>query len=437
MEITKEMIIDILENLNDDELRLFIEHLVNSNEFAKESLYKYYIGLLNQKYIDKKNYKERITNEIKVDKIHPYAFVSFYELMHNSLLKYNKNNDDFLYELIYEAYIQLSLKYSKYDFLDLLDYLNEIDTPLSNNTLEIIITKINLLKSNKLDLKLSILTNLLKYINKDTLPIYLDAFYSLYELNDNKEIYLPLIDYIFIYIQKNYSKYKAIHFLEYFVIENYRINHTVVSFYQKEEDYDKAISILNKINAANLKENEYKDYLITKGKIYKKLGSNKLYFKSLIDLILHNHFEYFNVLKDEQKERDFLASLTFIIDNLTINKNANIELLHSIFKDNISIQGLIKFFNYFPLDIIYDDILYFKEIDLNKASILYEVFIIHLSQNIENRALLNSLNEHIIEYKRNYLPLDFNKFLNIIKSNLKPLDYKYIYSNLLNEFKTN
>ena len=68
MEITKEMIIDILENLNDDELRLFIEHLVNSNEFAKESLYKYYIGLLNQKYIDKKNYKERITNEIKVDK---------------------------------------------------------------------------------------------------------------------------------------------------------------------------------------------------------------------------------------------------------------------------------------------------------------------------------------------------------------------------------
>ena len=240
-----------------------------------------------------------------------------------------------------------------------------------------------------------------------------------------------------IYIQKNYSKYKAIHFLEYFVIENYRINHTVVSFYQKEEDYDKAISILNKINAANLKENEYKDYLITKGKIYKKLGSNKLYFKSLIDLILHNHFEYFNVLKDEQKERDFLASLTFIIDNLTINKNANIELLHSIFKDNISIQGLIKFFNYFPLDIIYDDILYFKEIDLNKASILYEVFIIHLSQNIENRALLNSLNEHIIEYKRNYLPLDFNKFLNIIKSNLKPLDYKYIYSNLLNEFKTN
>jgi len=203
MEITKEMIIDILENLNDDELRLFIEHLVNSNEFAKESLYKYYIGLLNQKYIDKKNYKERITNEIKVDKIHPYAFVSFYELMHNSLLKYNKNNDDFLYELIYEAYIQLSLKYSKYDFLDLLDYLNEIDTPLSNNTLEIIITKINLLKSNKLDLKLSILTNLLKYINKDTLPIYLDAFYSLYELNDNKEIYLPLIDYIFIYIQKN------------------------------------------------------------------------------------------------------------------------------------------------------------------------------------------------------------------------------------------
>ena len=134
----------------------------------------------------------------------PYStWYPAYALVTNSLLKYNKNNDDFLYELIYEAYIQLSLKYSKYDFLDLLDYLNEIDTPLSNNTLEIIITKINLLKSNKLDLKLSILTNLLKYINKDTLPIYLDAFYSLYELNDNKEIYLPLIDYIFIYIQNS------------------------------------------------------------------------------------------------------------------------------------------------------------------------------------------------------------------------------------------
>ena len=359
MEITKEMILDILENLNDDELKLFVEHLVNNNEFAKESLYKYYIGLLNQKYIEKKNYKDRILNEIKIDKIHPYAFVSFYELIHNSINKFNKNNDDFLYELIFESYIQLSLKYSKLDFSDLFDYLNEISTSLTNNTLEIIISKINIIKNNKLSLKIDLLTKLLKYINKSDLSIYLDSFYSIYEINDDKTIYLPLIDYLFIYMQKNFSKYKAIQFLEYFVIENYRINHTVVSFYKQQEDYEKAISILNKINAANLKENEYKDYLISKGQIYKKLGSNKLYFKSLIDLILHNYFEYFNVLKEEQQERDFLASLEFIIDNLNINKNSNIELLHSILKDNLCERGIIKFLEYFNLNTIYNDIFYF------------------------------------------------------------------------------
>jgi predicted NACHT family NTPase len=41
MDIPKEVIIDILENLSDDELRLFLEHLVNNNDFAKESLYDY------------------------------------------------------------------------------------------------------------------------------------------------------------------------------------------------------------------------------------------------------------------------------------------------------------------------------------------------------------------------------------------------------------
>ena len=248
MEITKEMILDILENLNDDELKLFVEHLVNNNEFAKESLYKYYIGLLNQKYIEKKNYKDRILNEIKIDKIHPYAFVSFYELIHNSINKFNKNNDDFLYELIFESYIQLSLKYSKLDFSDLFDYLNEISTSLTNNTLEIIISKINIIKNNKLSLKIDLLTKLLKYINKSDLSIYLDSFYSIYEINDDKTIYLPLIDYLFIYMQKNFSKCKAIQFLEYFVIENYHINHTVVSFYKQQEDYEKALKNNKNLN---------------------------------------------------------------------------------------------------------------------------------------------------------------------------------------------
>ena len=50
MDISKEVIIDILENLSDDELRLFLEHLVNNNDFAKESLYKYYQGLMNNKH---------------------------------------------------------------------------------------------------------------------------------------------------------------------------------------------------------------------------------------------------------------------------------------------------------------------------------------------------------------------------------------------------
>ena len=77
MDISKEVIIDILENLSDDELRLFLEHLVNNNDFAKESLYKYYQGLMNNRFIEKNNYEERILNEIKIDKIHPYAFVSF------------------------------------------------------------------------------------------------------------------------------------------------------------------------------------------------------------------------------------------------------------------------------------------------------------------------------------------------------------------------
>ena len=203
MNISKEMIIDILENLSDDELRLFLEHLVNNNESAKESLYKYYVGLLNQKYIEKHNYKERILNEIKVDKIHPYAFVSFYELINNSIIKYDKNNDDFLYELIFEAYIELNKKYSKIDFSDLFNYLDDINTSLSSSTLEIILNKISILTNKRFTLKLDLLTKLLKYISKEDISLYLDVFYSIYEINDNKELYLPLIDYLFIYLQKN------------------------------------------------------------------------------------------------------------------------------------------------------------------------------------------------------------------------------------------
>jgi len=418
MDISKELIIDILENLNDDELRLFLEHLVNNNDEAKELLYKYYIGLINQKYIEKKNYKERIIKEIKIDKIHPYAFVSFYELIHNTINKLNKDNDDFLYELVFEAYIQLSLKYSKIDFSDLLNYLNEIDTILSYPTLEIILTKISIIKNNKLTLKLDLLTKLLKYIRKHDISIYLDVFYSLYELTDDKDIYLPLIDYLFVYFQKNFSKYKAIQFLEYFVVENYRISHTVVSFYQKEEDFEKAISILNKINAAKLKPNEYKDYLVNKGLIYKKLGSNKLYFKSLIDLILHNHFEFFNTLKSEQKERDFLASLEFIVDNLTVNKNSNLELLHDVFKDNLYETGLIKFIDLFSLETIYNDVLYFKNLNMNKACDLYKSYIIKLSNSIFSWNQFYELNNHIDTLKSEFKLKESDDFLKEIETKL-------------------
>ena len=434
MKVTNEMLLDILENLSDDELRLFLEHLASNNDEVRDNLYQYYIGLLNYKFIDKKNYKERIMNEIKIDKIHPYAFVSFYELIHNSLNKYEKDNDDFLYELIFEAYIALSIKYSKIDFNDLFDYLDNISISLSTSTLETIISKINILKNNKLYLKIDLLTKLLKYINKFDLSIYLDSFYTIYELNEDKEIYLALIDYIFSYIQKNYNKQKAIQFLEYFVMENYRINHTVVSYYKNILDFDKAIVILNKINTSKLKENEYKDYLLSKGEIYKNLGSNTLYFKSLIDLVLHNHFEYLNTLKEEQKERDFKASLNFIIDNLKINKNSNLSLLHKILKDNESSYGLITFFNYFDKELIYEDILYLKEINLEEASLLYEYFILELAKVTVNNALLNSLNEHVLEFKRNYLCDDFSKFLNALKSILKKEYYNYIYQNLLSEF---
>lgn len=436
MNISKEMIIDILENLSDDELRLFLEHLVNNNESAKESLYKYYVGLLNQKYIEKHNYKERVINEIKVDKIHPYAFVSFYELINNSIIKYDKNNDDFLYELIFESYIELNKKYSKIDFSDLFNYLDDINTSLSSSTLEIILNKISILTNKRFSLKLDLLTKLLKYISKEDISLYLDVFYSIYEINDNKELYLPLIDYLFIYLQKNYSKIKAIQFLEYFTMENYRINHTVVSFYNKNNDYEKALSILNKIPTSLLKENEYKDYLITKGNIYKELGSNTLYYKSLVDLILHNHFEYFDILKKEQKERDFKISLDFIIDNLKITNLSKIELLHQILKDNLSSYGLIKFYNYFPKDIIYEDILYFKELNNDIASELYEFYILDLASKIDSRPKLNSLKEHVIELYKNYNIKDIPKYLNKLKECLSNDNYKYIYACLLNEFNT-
>lgn len=434
MKITNDMLLDILENLSDDELRLFLEHLASNNEDVKESLYKYYIGLLNYKFIDKSNYKERILSEIKVDKIHPYAFVSFYELINNSINKYDKDKDDFLYELIFEAYINLSLKYTKIDFNDLFNYLDNVSTSLTNATLEVITNKINILKNNKIYLKIDLLTKLLKYISKYDLSTYLDTFYNVYEISEDKDIYLALIDYIFSYIQKNYTKLKAIQFLEYFANENYRINHTVVSYYKNEEDYDKAIITLNKVNTSKLKENEYKDYLLSKGQIYKKLGSNTLYFKSLIDLVLHNHFEYLNTLKEEQQERDFKASLSFIIDNLNINKNSNLSLLHKILKDNESSYGLITFFNYFDKDLLYEDILYFKEINIEEASLLYEYYILELAKVCKNNALLNSLNEHVLEFKRNYLCKDFSKLLNTLKNNLKKEYYNFIYQNLLNEF---
>lgn len=431
MNITHDMILDILENLSDDELRLFLEHLVDNNEHAKESLYKYYIGLLNQKFIEKKNYKERILNEIKIDKIHPYAFVSFYELINNSINKFNKDNDDFLYELLFEGYIQLSLKYPKLDFSDLLDYLNNVDTKLTSLTLEIIINKINLIKNNKLHLKIDLLTKILKYVNKNDISIFLGSFYTLYEFNDDKDIYLPLIDYLFIYFQKNFSKIKAIQFLEYFVIENYRINHTVVSYYIKDEDYEKALSIINKTNTSKLKDNEYKDYLLTKGNIYKELGSNTLYYKSLVDLILHNHFEYFKELKENQKERDFYSSLDFIVDNLKIKENSDLHMLHNVFKNNLCENGIINFYDYFNEDLIYEDILFFKELDIKKASSLYEYHILKLSSKIDNHYKLNYLSECVLDYKNNYAPLDFSSFLNKLKKNINKEYYNFLYENII------
>ncbi len=434
MDISKEMLVDILENLSDDELRLFLEHLVNHNSDAKDALYKYYQGLLNEQYIAKKNYKERINEEINIKKIHEFSFTHFYELINNSIKRFLKDSDDFVYELVFEAYIQLKIKHSKIEFLDIFNYLDNLPISLTNNTLEIIIEKIKVIKNNKIELKLQLLSKLLNYVNKDELSIYLDYFYNLYEVNENKDIYLPLIDQIFIYLQKNYSTQKAIHFLEYFIIENYRINHTVVAFYLKEKDYEKAISILNRINASKLKENEYKDYLINKGKIYQKMGSNKLYFKSLIDLVLHNYFEYINILKEEQKERDFEATLSFIVDNLKIKDTANISLLHSILKENSCEQGLINYFNYFDPNLIYEDILYFKNFNLEKASTLYQYFILELTNKIDSNPKLNSLIEHLIELKNYYIIKDFNLYLNKIKKILKPQYYNYLYSYLLREF---
>ena len=433
MDIPKEVIIDILENLSDDELRLFLEHLVDNNDFAKESLYKYYQGLMNNRFIEKNNYKERILNEIKIDKIHPYAFVSFYDLLNNSLNKFNKNNDDFLYELLFESYIELSKKYSKVDFSDLFDYMNNIDTPLESKTLEIIISKIYSIRS-RLYLKIDVLTKLLKYINKNDISIYLDCFFSIYEENDDKSLYLSLIDYLFIYFQKNFSKLKAIQFLEYFSSENYRINHTIVSFYKNNEDYEKALSILNKVNTSKISESEYKDYLINKGNIYKELGSNKLYFKSLVDLTLHNHFEYFDILKDEQEERDFIVTLDFIVDNLNINKNANLSLLHKVFKDNYCEYGLIKFYDKFDSNLIFEDILYFKDFDLNKATNLYVKHILELAKKCDTRPKLNALVLHIIDLKRDYKVKDFNKFLSELKPLISEFNFNFIYSHLLREF---
>ena len=179
---------------------------------------------------------------------------------------------------------------------------------------------------------------------------------------------------------------------------------------------------MKKLSVFLIKENEYKDYLISKGQIYKKLGSNKLYFKSLIDLILHNYFEYFNILKEEQQERDFLASLEFIIDNLNINKNSNIELLHSILKDNLCERGIIKFLEYFNLNTIYNDIFYFKKKDITKACYIYEEYIIHLTKSNN----LTSLIKHITEYKIEFSPKNFDKFINKLKPLLTEKEYEYI-----------
>ena len=87
----------------------------------------------------------------------------------------------FLYELLFEAYIELSKKYSKVDFSDLFDYMNNIDTPLESKTLEIIISKIYSIRS-RLYLKIDVLTKLLKYVNKNDISIYLDCFFSIYEV---------------------------------------------------------------------------------------------------------------------------------------------------------------------------------------------------------------------------------------------------------------
>ena len=82
----------------------------------------------------------------------------------------------------------------------------------------------------------------------------------------------------------------------------------------------------------------------------------------------------------------------------------------------------------------FEDILYFKDFDLNKATNLYIKHILELAKKCDTRPKLNALVLHIIDLKRDYKVKDFNKFLNELKPLISEFNFNFIYSHLLREF---
>ena len=110
-------------------------------------------------------------------------------------------------------------------------------------------------------------------------------YYKMHEGHKNYDTY-NYMSIAFIYMLHMVGlgvKDKEIYYLEKFVNSNHSKKYMGKRFLT-EEYFKKAFKKNEKdFNIKNVKD---KDYLINKGLIYKELGSNKLYFKSLVDLIL-------------------------------------------------------------------------------------------------------------------------------------------------------
>lgn len=309
--------------------------------------------------------------------------------------------------LIYDVYISLFKKYPSCDFTPFLDLHQNFHGKISETSVDFIFNLINDLRS-RWKTKLLILEGFITHLNAGVISMFSEKFIDFYENNHTKISFYNIIIELSNYFEKLFNIKKKMHFLEYFIEDYPSLYLELINYYINNDNDEKALIVLNKVKIENLSLNEKKQYIRCKGLLYQKMGSTKMYIKSLSELFLIGEFDVYEELSKTMSKRDFKATMKFILNNLNINKDSNIHYLHNLLVKEMDIDNLIKYYDYWNKETIFEDIQYFKLLDINKGLLLYKEYLLKEAINLKPYKIKTFIS-HLQELKKE--DINFQDFL--------------------------